>query len=186
VPGDDRRHVNWKSMAKTGKLMVRQYNDTRRSHVAVLLSLDESEYASEAEFELAVSAAASIGKQVKKDGQQLTMIAGGTEVRAPSATLLLDRCSGFEWQDEGGGTPSALRTARRVAADASVAFVCVGSTPTVVALRRAVSRVSFDAPVIIVRAAPGERRGYKPVGRTRVVTVPRLDDLERGLAAVLA
>ena len=35
VPGDDRRHVHWRSTAKAGRLMVRQFVDTRRSHLAV-------------------------------------------------------------------------------------------------------------------------------------------------------
>lgn len=49
VRGDEVRHVHWKSSAKIGKLMIRQYNDTRRSHVAVLLSVDPLEYASDDE-----------------------------------------------------------------------------------------------------------------------------------------
>ncbi len=36
-PGDSRRHVHWKSTAKTGKLMVRQYEETRRASLAVVL-----------------------------------------------------------------------------------------------------------------------------------------------------
>ena len=42
-PGDDLRHVHWKSTAKTGRLMVRQYEESRRSRMAVVLGLDDAE-----------------------------------------------------------------------------------------------------------------------------------------------
>ena len=57
VPGDDRRFIHWKSSAKTGTFMVRQFEETRRSRLMVLLDLDPGAYADDAEFELAVSAA---------------------------------------------------------------------------------------------------------------------------------
>ena len=37
VPGDDLRHVHWRSSAKAGELLVRQYHETRRGHVTVLV-----------------------------------------------------------------------------------------------------------------------------------------------------
>ncbi|TPX00809.1 DUF58 domain-containing protein, partial [Schumannella luteola] len=59
--GDDRRYIHWKSTAKTGTYMVRQFEQTRRSHLVVSLSLATHDFASEAEFELAVSVAGSLG-----------------------------------------------------------------------------------------------------------------------------
>ena len=46
VPGDDRRYVHWKSTARTGMLMVRQFEETRRSHLVVGLSTRLDDYAS--------------------------------------------------------------------------------------------------------------------------------------------
>ena len=37
VPGDDLRHVHWRSSAKAGELLVRQYHETRRGHVTILV-----------------------------------------------------------------------------------------------------------------------------------------------------
>ena len=48
VPGDDRRHIHWKTTARTNKLMVRQFEETRRAHLAISLSINTDEYASEA------------------------------------------------------------------------------------------------------------------------------------------
>ena len=39
LPGDERRYIHWKSTARTGKYMVRQFEETRRSHLVVALSL---------------------------------------------------------------------------------------------------------------------------------------------------
>ena len=39
VPGDERRYIHWKSTAKTGTYMVRQFEETRRSHLVIALSL---------------------------------------------------------------------------------------------------------------------------------------------------
>ena len=37
TPGDSRRQIHWKSTAKTGQLMVRQYEESRRSRMAIVL-----------------------------------------------------------------------------------------------------------------------------------------------------
>ena len=52
-PGDERRYIHWKSTAKTGRYMVRQFEETRRSHLVVALSLAATDYATDEEFELA-------------------------------------------------------------------------------------------------------------------------------------
>lgn len=58
--GDDYRHIHWRSTAKTGTMMVRHYVDNRRPHLTAVLDDRRDSYASDDEFELAVSAAASI------------------------------------------------------------------------------------------------------------------------------
>ncbi len=61
IPGDERRYIHWKSTARTGTYMVRQFEETRRSHLVVALSLASSDYGSDEEFEMAVSVAGSLG-----------------------------------------------------------------------------------------------------------------------------
>ena len=67
VPGDDLRHVHWRSSAKAGELLVRQYHETRRGHVTVLLDDRRSSYPRLGDFELAVSVAASIALRAVRD-----------------------------------------------------------------------------------------------------------------------
>ena len=40
VPGDDLRHVHWRSSAKARALQIRQYHDTRRSHLTLVIDDD--------------------------------------------------------------------------------------------------------------------------------------------------
>lgn len=44
VPGDAVRHIHWRSTAKTGVPMVRRFEETRRSHIMVALSLHAGDY----------------------------------------------------------------------------------------------------------------------------------------------
>ena len=50
VPGDDRRHIHWKSSAKTGRFMIRQYEQTRRSRMLIVLDTRSSAYVDDVEF----------------------------------------------------------------------------------------------------------------------------------------
>ncbi|MFC7766284.1 DUF58 domain-containing protein [Leucobacter soli] len=66
--GDALRHVHWKSTAKTGTLMVRQFEESQTARVAVLFDALREEYASDDEFELGVSVAASLSVQAVREG----------------------------------------------------------------------------------------------------------------------
>ena len=90
TPGDDRRHVHWRTTARTGKLMVRQFEETRRSHVVVALDNLADHYASEDEFELAVSAAASISAQTMREEKELTPFSFDALQRTATFRVLMD------------------------------------------------------------------------------------------------
>lgn len=184
VPGDDRRHVHWKSSAKSGRLLVKQYNDTRRSNVAVLLSTDRSEYVDDDEFELAVSCAASVALQARRDDQTLTVLAGAVPVPAIHPKAMLDRFSGVE-AGRKGGVAQTLAFVRHAAPDASVVVLCTGSVPALADVRAAARHVPANAATVVVRASLGDRASYRVIGSTRLVTVPSLGELNRGLEAVL-
>ncbi|SFR87380.1 Protein of unknown function DUF58 [Agromyces sp. CF514] len=85
LPGDDRRFIHWKSSAKTGTFMVRQFEETRRSRLMVVLDLDPEAYRDDAEFELAVSAAASVGARAIRDARTVSFVVSGVVV-APGQT----------------------------------------------------------------------------------------------------
>ncbi len=159
VPGDDRRFVHWRTSARTGKLMVRQFVDTRRSHAAIVVDLDRDNYAMPTdpgsvrgdEFELAVAAAASLAVRVIRDEQTLTLMSGHGRLPCTTGQQALDSCSRLE-PDQRGALAAASGALTRDAADASIIFLFSGSQASVGTLRRAVRGVSPDARVVAVRA----------------------------------
>ena len=186
VPGDDRRHVHWKSSAKNGRLLVRQYVDTRRSHLAVLLSIDLDEYASEDEFELAVSCAASVAVQATRDDQTLSLFVGDQRFPTVNVRHMLDLFSGIEGRHGGVGIDRCLRKARSDAPDASVVVVCLGSTLGVPEFRKAAARIALNTSTLVLRADLAAKPDYRVVGNSRFVNVPDLAMLNRGIQQVLS
>jgi len=184
VLGDDLRHVHWKSSAKLNKLQVRQYVDTRRSHVAVLLSTDLGEYEDEDEFELSVSCAASVATRAIMEDQTLSMIAGGDLLPTNSVNEMLDKFSRIEGAIGEGGIDECLKTSRTAAVNASVVVLCTGSRPDIPQIRQASARISIDAGMIVLRSDLACESSYQPVGSSTFVNVPSLDQLARGLSAV--
>ena len=68
VVGDELRHVHWRSSAKTGTLMMRQYIDVTRPRITLVLVVEERAYTSEDEFEGAVDFLASLAAVASSSG----------------------------------------------------------------------------------------------------------------------
>lgn len=60
VSGDDSRTIHWPSSAKTGQLIVREFEETKLSNMLILLDTDSSSYRDTEDFELAVRVTTSI------------------------------------------------------------------------------------------------------------------------------
>jgi uncharacterized protein (DUF58 family) len=183
VPGDDRRHVHWKTTARIGKLMVRQFVDTRRSFLSIVMSTNRADFLHEEEFELAVSMAASIGVKALRDEQTVTFVAGGRAVPSASAVSLLDSSSGIELDDD-GGLDHGIAQSNRIAADASIVAIIVGSTSAIADVRVASTQLKADARVLIFRADVHGDAGSQSIGSTTVISAPTLEDYSRLLFQV--
>ncbi|GGK98135.1 membrane protein [Sphaerisporangium melleum] len=75
--GDDLRRVHWRSTARYGELMVRREEQQWQSRGALLLDTRRHAHRGEgprSSFEVAVSAAASIGMQLARDGLGLRLV----------------------------------------------------------------------------------------------------------------
>lgn len=81
VVGDDFRHIHWMSSARSaaGSLLVRQYVDNRRPHLAVLVDPRPALYGPEG-FEVAVEVAASLALSSMVAQQPLALRIGGEVV----------------------------------------------------------------------------------------------------------
>ncbi|MFB9314851.1 DUF58 domain-containing protein [Nocardioides plantarum] len=89
VPGDDLRHVHWRSSARAGVLHVRQYHDTRRSSVVVVVDRHQAAYPRAQDFELALSIAASVVVRLDEEGYAVTFSCG-PDLAAESVDAVLD------------------------------------------------------------------------------------------------
>ncbi len=80
VPGDHVHHVHWKTSAKLGELMVRELGEAEEERLTVGFVPRISETRDPAEFEILVSAAASLVCQLVRSGARFLFIADELEL----------------------------------------------------------------------------------------------------------
>ncbi|NNC11012.1 DUF58 domain-containing protein [Planctomonas sp. JC2975] len=177
-PGDDIRNVHWRSSARTGQLMVRQYQETRRSQLLLLMSADRRFYLSDDEFELAVSALASIAVEVAAEESELDVVWENARLRERTPmTLLDDTCRIQQIDSRYGSLREFARTIGARLPDPSLVIAVVGSIATHKELHALSTLYPTDTPVIVVRTAADEDPGLRKVGNAVVATVTALSEL---------
>ncbi|MCW4386689.1 DUF58 domain-containing protein [Salinibacterium sp. SYSU T00001] len=195
APGDERRYIHWKSTAKTGTYMVRQFEETRRSHLVISLSLAASDYASDEEFEMAVSVAGSLGIRAIRDVRNISVVVGASTpefarhrvfaVRALSTLnpgRLLDDLALVERDAASLPLGDMARVVADQVAGVSVAFLICGSTPSPGELRAASTRFPSGVEVVAIVCDPETVPGLRRVPGLSVLTIGYLEDLTRSLA----
>lgn len=195
LPGDERRYIHWKATARTGTYMVRQFEETRRSHLVVALSLATSDYGSDAEFEMAVSVAGSLGVRAIRDARTVSVVASELTPqfakRKVFAVRLLSTLTRSRLLDdlavvERAETALAITDVAKVAGDqatgVSVAFLVCGSTVSPQELRAASMSFPVGVEVIAVVCDPDRTPGLRRVAGLSVLTIGYLEDLQKSLA----
>ncbi|MDE8667462.1 DUF58 domain-containing protein [Pseudarthrobacter sp. H3Y2-7] len=177
VPGDDRRHIHWKTTARTNKLMVRQFEETRRAHLAISLSINTDEYASEQEFEMAISAAASIGRQAIREQRELDVLTQKGPLRCETGRNLLDDMTRIVGAPMRRTAVDLARTLADTVPNASVVFFVVGSNVTPSQLRSAAASVPPGVRSLAVRLQVGAAPGRANIADLTVLTLGDLADL---------
>ncbi|MDP3890859.1 DUF58 domain-containing protein [Nocardioides sp.] len=164
VPGDDLRHVHWRSSAKaTGsagesQLLVRQYLDTRRSHATIVVDDATDAWLDPQDYETAMSVAASIAVRAVIDDVETSFVSGAQAASGIDGNLTLDAiCRAVPGRT---GLVAAARRAAAVAGDTSLLFLLSGPETPFESFQRAAA------------AFPPEVRTFPVVvdatGRTRV------------------
>lgn len=183
VRGDDLRHVHWRSTAKAGQLLVRQYHQTRRNHVTVLVDADPASYADPEDFELAVSVAASLVVRAALDATDVSFACGDEVVHGRAAEDVLDACCRVQLGD-GGLAVGAAATARL--APETTLLLITGGEATADAVSAVEELYPGQATALVLRA---DRQGESVPGQegaVRTVRLARLADLPRLLASLAA
>lgn len=195
APGDSQRHIHWKSTAKTGQLMVRQYEETRRSKLALVLSRRADEFASEEEFEMAVSVVGSLGVRAIRDGRDIEVVTGAdlpefvsrsveatTVLRSVTTRSLLDGLAGVEVTPSTSPIEGVAALTAQEIAGLSIAFLVVGSTVALRRLQAASLAFPVAASTVVVRCDPESAPSVRVLGSLTVMTIGILDDLRQLLA----
>lgn len=185
VSGDDRRMIHWRTSARVGTLMVRQFEDTRRTRTTVMLATAASDFGGDGEFELAVAVTASLGVHVLRDERELTLLAGERRLAGQTPARLLDECARISRSQVG---LRALDLPHRLAAEpptSSVAFLVAGSAVPAAELRVAMRHVPVGVRVIVIRCQIGAALTVGQRGLLSMATLGALDDLPTMLRRVV-
>lgn len=186
VPGDDRRYIHWRSSAKlssasgTGTFLVKQFLDTRRSHVAVVVDVNPASYVSDTDFELAISAGASVAVRALMDEMDLTVVCGEHAAVQPPVFGALDIFSRAE-PGERSLAESAGRV-HRLAPDVSVVVLFTGSQATVTEFQQARSYISREVNTLVVQVRDGNAMSLRELGGMKVLGIGALSDLPKVLS----
>jgi uncharacterized protein (DUF58 family) len=186
VAGDDRRHVHWRSTAKANKLVVRQYQDTRRLRLTLVVDGSSASYQTEEEFELAMSVAGSICVRAARDQQDVYLVAASHAVAAASQRRLLDTISRGTLAGQGQDLASLTSRAARKATDTSVLMLVTGSVIPFSALLHSTVYFGPDVKVMAIRIEPDAPPGITRSGDLTVLAVRTLDGLPALLSAAVS
>lgn len=195
VPGDEQRIIHWKSSAKTGSFMVRQFEETRRSHLLAALSLSSADFADDEEFELAVSVTGSLGVRAIHDGRTVSVtvsektpdfakqqVFAVRHLSTLTPARLLDDLSRIERSESALRISDLARVSADEASGVSIAFLVCGSIVGAARLRHASTQFPPGVEVVAIVCDPGASPGLRRVGELSVLTVGYLDDLQKTLA----
>lgn len=197
MPGDERRNIHWKSTAKTGTYMVRQFEETRRSHIVIALSVASVSYATDDEFELAVSVAGSFGAQAIRDGRNVSVVVSEKTPEFAKRTVvavrqlntltrsrLLDDLALVEHSVSVLGLTDVSRIVSDEVVGISVAFLVCGSRSSAAQVRSAANKFTLGVHVVAVVCDPRSVPGLRRVGELSILTIGTLEDLQKSLERV--
>ncbi|OIQ92686.1 hypothetical protein GALL_253570 [mine drainage metagenome] len=186
VAGDDRRSIHWRTTARTGRLVVRQFEETRRSHLVVGLSSFAGDYADPDELELAISVAGSIGLQAVREEKQLSVLTSRGRLRAATAIRFLDGLCLVEADEKDPGLVTVGRSIGAEVPDASAVILVAGTTAGAETLLAASIRLPVSALNVAIRCAPGEQVSRKVLGGLVILTIGALEQLPQIMRRVAA
>jgi uncharacterized protein (DUF58 family) len=110
VPGDDVRRIVWRASARTGTLMVKEFEQGITDKISLILDTDRTNHSRDGEqlsesFEAGIRAAASLGVRHLREGYEVRMEANGGPLVRPmrgnmAQTQLLDALARAEMDRE--------------------------------------------------------------------------------------
>lgn len=186
VPGDDRRHIHWLSTAKRSSsagqadLMVRQFLDTRRTHVGLVVDCNESAYAVPADFEVALEAGASITQRAVRDKVDLTLGTGPFVLRSPKGHTAMDVFARARLGAERVDLVAGRLT--RLSPSMSTVVIVTGAAADLTSVHRAIASFPPGMQVLVLRFEAGTEIRRQRSSGALLITFGDLADLNKALA----
>lgn len=184
VPGDELRHVHWRSSAKTDTLQIRQYHDTRRSHLTLVVDSSSASYGDDEDFETAVSVAASIAARTNREGTDVSLLCGEHAVTGRGLDGVLDACCRL--QPDSSDPVAAAREALRLAPETSWLVMVTGAEAAGELAGVLRAQLAPDVMLLVVRTDAAGRTTLARGSGVRLLTVRTLDELPRSLLAAVS
>ena len=174
-PGDDRRAVHWPSTARFGRLIVRQFEETHRSHHMVLLDTRVDAW-DRRSFETAVSVAASLALAGSGEARTVSMHTADEWIPTGSPMAMLDALSEMEssTRSEFAGI---VRRCIMERGGISVLSIVVGAGVDDEEAARLANIAPVDVIVSVIRVVPGRARRRRKITRGVIIDCPSLEDL---------
>ena len=164
--------------------MVRQFEETMRAHLLLMLSTLRGDYASEDDFETAVSVTASLAVAALREERQVSLYTFEGPVAFPNAMGALDELCRVTQIDKGPDLSQvALRAGHDTPGASVAAFVTGGTDPA--QLRAAQLVLPPQVMTFALRVSSDLEMARRQLGDLTVLDLPLLDQLPlvmRGLS----
>lgn len=181
VPGDDLRHIHWRSsakvMASTGdsSLLVRQYLDTRRSHVTIVVDDRLAAWGDPEDFETAMAVAASIAVRAVLDEFNVSFVCGSHAATGSDGHLALDAVCRSDFGRS--GLAECGHQASMLAPDTSLAFLVGGNRSEFTDILRAAAAFPPEVRRFGIVVDPEASSRVTETGGLAVVHIAAKEDL---------
>ncbi len=177
-PGDDRRHIHWRSSARAGRPIVRQFVDTRRSTNLVVLDPRPERYESESLAEVAVEIAASVSVAMLGAGQPTLCDFGDGRYALERATMVLDRLAHLEL-GPCDDLPTRIARVLDRQRSATTVLIITGARTSSSELSTAVAAVLAPTRVVFVTVSEGGSGVVENRANRATMKVSSLEQFQR-------
>lgn len=196
VLGDNPKHIHWKLSAKMtnpGQFLLRQYEESRRSKMLVILGTNPNEYGNESdEFELAVSAAASLGLMAIRDKRKVSVLASDKvpkiaqssvslikEFEVQNRKRLLENLSEVQLSELALPLLKVCQVAKKKHPDASLVVIVCGSPMTPMGMKEIEYALPKNIGILFVvtNTAPTASPRFSQIQNMKSYTIQAIQDL---------
>ena len=160
--GDDLRRIHWPSVARSGELMIRQDESSRRSNALLFVDtrMGSIGQAHSAAFERAISAAASIGVLMARSGFSLKIATAETRPAPVTEEGFLDTLTGLTHAKARTIGPALSRL--RTGSGADTTLIAVAAPPVATELTSLIRTGTAFGPKLAVLVYPVDPETLPP------------------------